>query len=131
MTIKTCKCGASLEGRHHATVYCEPCRAATRKAKVRIYSQTARDSIHGKVDAKAYAKTPRAKYCKQKNHAKTRGIPFNLTFEEWWEMWEPHFRNRGKNVTNLMMCRTGDTGAYEVGNVRLDTPLSNQRERHL
>jgi len=75
-----------------------------------------------------WKKTPEGRYSKQKEHAKTRGIGFNLTFDEWWELWQPHYAERGQG--GLMMCRTNDEGAYELGNVRIDTHRNNIKERN-
>lgn len=61
--------------------------------------------------------------------ATARGIPFRLTWEQWWEMWEPHYEKRGKQAGQFVMCRTRDQGAYEAGNVRIDTVRANAEER--
>lgn len=58
-----------------------------------------------------------------------RGIEFRLTFDEWWSYWEPHYTERGRGAGQKCMCRTGDKGAYEVGNVRIDTNKANAEER--
>jgi hypothetical protein len=58
-----------------------------------------------------------------------RGIEFTLSFTEWWGLWEPHYTERGKKVGQKVMCRTRDRGAYEVGNVRIDTVQGNVDER--
>lgn len=63
------------------------------------------------------------------NNAAQRGIAFELTFEEWWGMWEPHYERRGLAIGCMVMCRDGDVGPYAVGNVRIDTNLENARER--
>jgi hypothetical protein len=68
-------------------------------------------------------------YSAHKSHAKQRGIEFKMTFDEWWGIWKPHWHLRGNGVGQLMMCRTMDKGAYEVGNVRLDTQAGNARTR--
>lgn len=73
----------------------------------------------------------RQKFLTHRSHAKQRGIEFKMTFEEWWEIWKPHWHNRGTRVGQFMMCRTMDKGAYEVGNVRIDTPKGNARTRSL
>lgn len=70
----------------------------------------------------------RLKYLQHKANAKQRGLEFEFTFEEWWEIWEPHFHNRGRNKGMLQMCRTRDEGGYTPGNVRIDTVESNRRE---
>jgi hypothetical protein len=71
-----------------------------------------------------YSATPKGRYISHKNSAKQRGVPFLLTFEEWWGLWEPHWHLRD-GTNSLSMCRTGDEGGYELGNVRIDTNLNN------
>jgi hypothetical protein len=73
----------------------------------------------------------RLRYAKHKAHAKERGIEFDLTFEEWWGIWEPRWAERGTHKDQLGMCRTRDQGPYAVGNIRLDTPKGNAAERGL
>lgn len=70
--------------------------------------------------------TPEGKYLDHKHRAKQCGIEFNLTFDEWWEIWQPHYEDRG--IGKLVMCRFNDEGSYEVGNVRIDTQANNNRE---
>jgi hypothetical protein len=70
--------------------------------------------------------TPKGKWVDHKHRAKQSGIDFNLSFEEWWQLWEPHWEDRG--IGGLVMCRTNDSGAYELGNVRIDTQANNNRE---
>lgn len=60
--------------------------------------------------------------------AARRGIDFKLTFAEWWALWEPFYDQRGRRVGQYVMCRRGDAGAYEVGNVRIDTGAANAKE---
>ena len=69
------------------------------------------------------------KFQQHRASAKQRGIEFDLTFEEWWVIWEPHFGNRGRSTEQFQMCRTRDEGAYRAGNVRIDTARSNMAER--
>lgn len=73
--------------------------------------------------------TPLMCYQRHKSTAKARGIEFDLTFDEWWAIWEPHFDRRGRASDALQMCRTADAGGYTVGNVRIDTCAANQAER--
>ena len=63
-----------------------------------------------------------------RSSAETRGIPFRLTFTEWFAVWQPYWPAKQLGAL-LHMCRTGDTGAYEVGNVRIDTPIGNAADR--
>ena len=68
------------------------------------------------------------KFQQHRANAKQRGIEFDLTFDEWWAIWEPHFHNRGSASTQFNMCRTRDEGAYRTGNVRIDTARANHAE---
>jgi hypothetical protein len=71
----------------------------------------------------------RKKFNAHKGGAKKRGIEFKFTFNEWWDIWKPHWANRGRGKGQFVMCRTMDKGAYEVGNVRIDTPKGNGRTK--
>ena len=70
--------------------------------------------------------TPSGRYYVHKVNAGRRKIPFDLTFEEWWSLWEPHWSE--DNYGKLCMCRTKDEGHYSVDNVRIDTWQNNYRE---
>lgn len=72
--------------------------------------------------------TPLMRYRQQRAQAKRRGIPFELTFEQWWSLWEPHFDRRGAVKGAMQMCRTRDQGGYTQGNVRIDTVEANHAE---
>ncbi len=69
----------------------------------------------------------RRAYSNQKAHAKSRGIEFLFTFEEWLDWWGDDFEQRGKD--GLMMCRYNDEGAYEPSNVYKGTALDNSKDR--
>lgn len=75
--------------------------------------------------------TPYARFKQHRQSAKHRGIDFNLTFEQWWELWAPHWEKRGQGSQQMCMCRKADKGPYEVGNVRIATNKENQQERAL
>lgn len=71
-------------------------------------------------------------YGKHKQHAKKRGVPFLLTFEEWWSIWDTSGKwlLRGHCRGQYVMARYGDRGGYEVGNVRICTCSENLAERN-
>jgi hypothetical protein len=60
-------------------------------------------------------------YSSQRQHAKARGIPFSLTFEEWVEIWDNSgkWHLRGKKKGQYVMARNEDKGGYEKGNVSI------------
>lgn len=78
--------------------------------------------------AKEYAQTPVFKYNVHKQTAKRRGILFELSFEEWWAYWEPHWQHRGRGKGFLCMSRYGDSGSYVLGNVYINTYEENSKE---
>ena len=71
----------------------------------------------------------RRKYKQHKLSAAKRGIEFNLTFDEWWGLWEPHYHLRGVGKGKMCMCRTLDQGPYEINNVRIDRVENNGHEK--
>lgn len=73
----------------------------------------------------------RLKYASHKANAARRGIAFEMSFEEWWQVWEPHWDKRGVGSDELGMCRTRDLGPYRADNIRLDTPKGNAGDRVL
>ena len=79
---------------------------------------------------KKWIQTPKGKYSIQKRKAKRRKIEWNLTFDEWWNIWQESGKwdERGCNSEQYVMCRTGDIGAYELGNIRIDKAINNTLE---
>lgn len=69
----------------------------------------------------------RKAYTQHKSNAKARGVPFLLTFDEWKEIWlaSGKWAERGRGAKKYCMCRKGDAGAYEVGNVFIDRNARN------
>ena len=73
----------------------------------------------------------RKAFATQKCHAtKVRGIPFLLTIEQWWDIWQQsgQWENRGPHTGQYVMSRYKDQGPYEVGNVFIQTAGDNQRD---
>lgn len=58
--------------------------------------------------------------------AEKRGIPWRLTLDEYVTLWAPYQHLRGS--ADYAMCRTGDTGDYALGNVRIDTHAQNMTD---
>lgn len=71
------------------------------------------------------------KYMCHRANARRRGIEFNLSFDEWWEIWKPYKGRSGVDKGKMCMCRNGDSGAYEAGNVRIDLVENNHIEYQL
>lgn len=71
--------------------------------------------------------TPLRAYSHQRHAALAkRGIAWNLSLAEWWAIWQAsgHWAERGAG-RGYMMCRNGDEGPYEVGNVYIGPGAEN------
>lgn len=75
-------------------------------------------------------RTPLNAYTTHKNNAIRRGVGFNLTLWQWWTIWQDsgHWDSRGRSSGEYVMCRKGDQGAYEVGNVFIALCSRNSSE---
>lgn len=69
----------------------------------------------------------RRAYNIQKSNAKSRGIPFEISFEDWRDIWvsSGKWEQRGRRRGNYCMMRYGDAGAYAVGNVLIGLQEDN------
>ncbi len=70
------------------------------------------------------------KYKFQGYNAKHRGIPFEITFEEWCNIWlfSGKWEQRGKGANKYVMSRHNDIGPYKVGNVTIKSQEENSHE---
>lgn len=65
----------------------------------------------------------RKAFSDQRRNARRRGVEFLLTFSQWTEWWESQlgsdwFAKRGCRSSLYCMARIGDSGAYELGNIK-------------
>lgn len=75
------------------------------------------------------AGSPQSGYYQQMRNALTRGIGWEITFPEWWRVWQEsgHWDARGRGASNYCMSRERDEGPYRLGNVKIITNLDNTR----
>ena len=73
------------------------------------------------------ARSPHYAFIHQRNHARSRGIAWHLKFWDWYSIWQASgkWEYRGRGTGGHCMCRYGDMGAYEVGNVYIGTVVHN------
>lgn len=73
------------------------------------------------------------KYRQQKTNAISRGISFELTLPEWWDIWQKsgHWHERGLAKDKYVMARLCDLGSYSVDNVTIITQSENAKEARL
>ena len=71
-------------------------------------------------------------FINQKYRAKQRGIPFLISFEEWYDWWlqqgiDKNLTPPKKTKDTLCMCRFNDSGPYALNNIYCDTVSNNVR----
>jgi hypothetical protein len=71
-------------------------------------------------------------YAFQFYRARQRGISFQLSFEQWLDIWKKsgHLHERGRRRDQYVMARPGDKGPYSVANSRIVTGNKNRSEAH-
>ena len=77
--------------------------------------------------------TPLGKFEHQRQQAKQRGIAWDLTFDEWWAIWQDSgkWELRGPRVGQYVMARRGDAGPYSRSNVFICTSTENRRQAYV
>jgi hypothetical protein len=103
-------------------------KANPEKAREHRNAAYQRNKDKERAQQQAYDLTPKGRFVAHKKNARRRGVEFDMSFDEWWTIWESHWDGRG--MGKLVMCRTCDEGAYEVGNVRIDSQSNNAKEQH-
>lgn len=78
---------------------------------------------------KPWNQTPKGKFMRQKTNARQRGVLWDLTFEEWWSIWEKSgkWEERGTGYKNYCMARKHDDGGYTKNNVSIITNRQNNQ----
>ena len=84
----------------------------------------------------AYADPREGKFNQHRCNARSRGIEFLFTFEEWLKVWEdalgPDWMSkRGVGKGKHVMARFKDEGPYAPGNVEIITHPENVRTRKM
>ena len=78
-------------------------------------------------------KKTKQQYHNHKARAKRKGIPFELTFEQWYQIWldSGHYFEKGTKQGQFVMSRFQDKGGYTINNVFIQTVGDNTREAFL
>lgn len=78
-----------------------------------------------------YTKIPKGAYIRQRANAVRRGIKWDISFEEWWNVWQQSgkWEERGREAHQYCMSRKNDNGPYSVENVKIVTMKENSQER--
>ena len=69
-------------------------------------------------------------YMCQKKNARRRNIPWEFTYDTWFEVWvkSGHLDQRGSKRGQYCMSRYNDTGPYSPTNVFIQLITSNTRD---
>lgn len=70
-----------------------------------------RPRIHDRLEKLAFSR--------QRAQARFKGEPWQLTFEEWWELWQPHWHLRGNAPTSMNMIRRDTEKGWYWDNVQV------------
>ena len=85
---------------------------ATKLRKYRNdYCQDNRDKI------KAWGQSPEGKYIEYKSNAKSRNIPFKLTFEQFKSFWKKPCWYCNNSIVTIGLDRVDNSKGYSVTNV--------------
>jgi hypothetical protein len=78
-------------------------------------------------------KIAKQRYNEQKYRATNRGIQFDLTFQQWYDIWNQSgkWEQRGCKKDHYVMSRIGDIGSYSLGNVFIQLHQLNAKDGQL
>lgn len=109
-----------------------------KEAEVRLQKQIAKWGMT-KAEIAAVSDLPRSDHrhpvrrfeCQRKN-AKVRGISWQLSFKQWWDIWQQsgHWEQRGRGQ-GYVMARYGDSDGYSVDNVYICTGAQNSKDSYI
>lgn len=77
-------------------------------------------------------KHPLCAFWSQRQGARNRGIPWEITFPQWWALWQASgkWAQRGRGY-GYCMARVGDRGAYRPDNVYICTAAKNASDSYI
>lgn len=101
------------------------------EARVRVSAAVA-ESNRRRGEQNPVIRAAKRLFTQHHSNATTRGVPFRLTFTEWWGVWQASGRwpERGRLAGQYCMSRYGDLGAYEIGNVFVNLVTANVGDAH-
>ena len=70
-------------------------------------------------------------YARQKAMAKIRNIDWDISFDDWYNIWiqSGKYEQRGRGVGKYCMSRKGDTGPYSKDNVYINECVKNSGDK--
>jgi hypothetical protein len=116
---------------------CRDCLRRRKRTANKRWYKTEKGRACRRTEEQRRKRRPRARYNAHRMHAAARGVPFLLSFPEWWQLWQqpdaasggkPFWSQRGYGPGRYCMARHGDKGPYAVGNVSIVTNEQNTAE---
>jgi DNA-binding CsgD family transcriptional regulator len=77
--------------------------------------------------------SPAQCYLRQRETSNKRGISWEITFPEWWKVWQDSgkWAERGRGRDRYCMSRIADRGPYRLDNVEIVTNAKNTADSYL
>lgn len=128
--VRQCLAMVGLSGKDGGAAKIAADRAAERAAK--MDAKYIRRTGMPFAEYKAAPKRAKRAYLRQKANAKIRGISWEITFAQWWDVWQKSgkWAERGRGQ-GYCMGRKGDAGPYAVGNVYICTVAQNASDSYV
>jgi len=73
-------------------------------------------------------KTDYGKYKSHQRRALRSNIPFEISFDEWLNVWKLSGHYEERSPTGYVMCRKGDMGSYSKDNVFIAHASHNKQD---
>lgn len=94
-----------------------------------IYKYGRMHKLHSCGTFPSWNKLQQKKYHDKKYSAIRAGIDWQLSYEEWLEVWGTLLYSRGKGRLDYHICRINEPGPYAAHNVYIGTPKDNTQDR--
>ena len=78
----------------------------------------------------ALLNSQRRQFTQQRNQARWRNEIWQIDWEEWLEMWQPHWHQRGRTSSSLCMVREDYDRPWHKNNVKLIARGDHVRRQH-
>ncbi len=133
--LKACEhCGKQFNAYHKGARFCsQQCGIASRMPGKTFISNMIPAS-RGQMKFDGETRKAKDAFFNQRCMAvRTRGIDWEMTFEQWWKIWKRsgHWGERGRGKGKYVMARFGDKGPYSIDNVKIIKMEQNLNERRM
>lgn len=107
----------------------KPGRPRTRPIKVPVYVKGVERPFTWITGPDKYKHDMYHPWQMAKAQAKFRGEEWELTFEEYYELWKDHWNNRGRKAEDMCMSRHDREGPWDIKNTLIMSRLDHLRKQ--